>query len=232
MDDLSEGRNEVEAGGIIMFRHMHILIMPPFAAASESVALRTTKKKRGRPSQHEEIIKLLESVGARKGSSSKVHPSSIASVGSTSSASHAYSTRYNVRKINTLYYRQVHDAIRGMLKEEEESVDPKKAVEFMKKMRGQEEYRRRCGSRVLCLDGGGIRGLLQMATLREIERQAGMKIVELFDWIVGTSTGGIIALSLTYGGWVSGHTSGAGLGWKPSSSHVQKENLVTLLIPN
>lgn len=171
----------------------------PLFAASESAALKATKKERERPSQHEEIIKLLRSVGAKKGPSSKVHLSSTASVESTS---HTYSTHYNAasfRKINTSYYRQVHDDIWKVLRTETESVNPKKAVELMKKMKGQEEYRRRCGSRVLCLDGGGIRGLLQMATLREIERQTGMKIVELFDWIVGTSTGGIIALSLTYG---------------------------------
>ena len=55
------------------------------------------------------------------------------------------------------------------------------------------------GSRILFLDGGGIRGLIQIEILMEIERRTGRKITELFDWIVGTSTGGIVALGLVYG---------------------------------
>ena len=55
------------------------------------------------------------------------------------------------------------------------------------------------GSRILFLDGGGIRGLIQIELLRKLEEDTGRKITELFDWIVGTSTGGIIALGLVYG---------------------------------
>ena len=59
--------------------------------------------------------------------------------------------------------------------------------------------RLRPGSRVLCLDGGGIRGLIQIEVLRQLEEQTGRKVTELFDWIVGTSTGGVVALGLVYG---------------------------------
>ena len=55
------------------------------------------------------------------------------------------------------------------------------------------------GQRILCLDGGGLKGLILIEVLIYIERQAGRRITELFDWIVGTSTGGIIALALVYG---------------------------------
>ena len=55
------------------------------------------------------------------------------------------------------------------------------------------------GSRILCLDGGGIRGLVQLEILCQLEKMTGRKIVELFDWIIGTSTGAIIALGLVYG---------------------------------
>jgi calcium-independent phospholipase A2 len=51
---------------------------------------------------------------------------------------------------------------------------------------------------VLFLDGGGIRGLIQLEILIEMECRLKRKITDLFDWIVGTSTGGIIALALTY----------------------------------
>lgn len=33
----------------------------------------------------------------------------------------------------------------------------------------------------------------------DIEERTEQKIIDLFDWIVGTSTGGIIALALVYG---------------------------------
>lgn len=57
----------------------------------------------------------------------------------------------------------------------------------------------KAGSRVLCLDGGGMKGLVQLEILSQLEVKTGRKITELFDWIVGTSTGGIIALGLVYG---------------------------------
>ena len=55
------------------------------------------------------------------------------------------------------------------------------------------------GSRILFLDGGGIKGLVQLEVLMQLEEKTGRKITELFDWIVGTSTGGVIALTLVYG---------------------------------
>ena len=55
------------------------------------------------------------------------------------------------------------------------------------------------GSRILFLDGGGIKGLVELEILMQIEEQTGQAIADLFDWIVGTSTGGIIALALVYG---------------------------------
>lgn len=51
--------------------------------------------------------------------------------------------------------------------------------------------------RVLSIDGGGIRGAIPATILQELERISGKRVFELFDLIVGTSTGGIIALALT-----------------------------------
>jgi len=53
--------------------------------------------------------------------------------------------------------------------------------------------------RVLSLDGGGIRGLFTAAFLAHIEEQAKKPLSSCFDLIVGTSTGGIIALAIGSG---------------------------------
>uniref|UniRef100_A0A8B9PXQ3 phospholipase A2 n=1 Tax=Apteryx owenii TaxID=8824 RepID=A0A8B9PXQ3_APTOW len=54
-------------------------------------------------------------------------------------------------------------------------------------------------NRLLCLDGGGIRGLVLIQLLLAIEKAAGRPIREIFDWIAGTSTGGILALAIVHG---------------------------------
>lgn len=51
--------------------------------------------------------------------------------------------------------------------------------------------------RVLSLDGGGIRGILPASWLAALEEQSGKPVSQLFDVVVGTSTGGILALGLT-----------------------------------
>lgn len=53
--------------------------------------------------------------------------------------------------------------------------------------------------RLLCLDGGGIRGLVLVQLLIEIEQLSRTPIAHMFDWIAGTSTGGILALALGSG---------------------------------
>lgn len=56
------------------------------------------------------------------------------------------------------------------------------------------------GYRVLSLDGGGVRGLVQVRILEAIEKRFyPFKISHLFDVIVGTSAGGIIAMGLLDG---------------------------------
>lgn len=59
------------------------------------------------------------------------------------------------------------------------------------------------GVRILCLDGGGMRGIVELEVLRAIEDALGGKIPiqSFFDLIVGTSTGGINALALGVKQW-------------------------------
>lgn len=51
--------------------------------------------------------------------------------------------------------------------------------------------------RILAIDGGGVRGLIPAVVLSEIERRTTRPISSMFDLVVGTSTGGILALALT-----------------------------------
>ena len=51
---------------------------------------------------------------------------------------------------------------------------------------------------VLALDGGGIRGLVLVQLLLELERRSNLKITQLFDWIGGTSTGSMLTIGMIY----------------------------------
>ena len=54
--------------------------------------------------------------------------------------------------------------------------------------------------RILSLDGGGIMGAFSVSVLATFEKVTGRKgVVEYFDLITGTSTGGIIAIGLAMG---------------------------------
>ncbi len=55
--------------------------------------------------------------------------------------------------------------------------------------------------RILAIDGGGIKGIFPAAVLAQIEADllGGRSVVDYFDMIVGTSTGGILALGFAAG---------------------------------
>lgn len=53
--------------------------------------------------------------------------------------------------------------------------------------------------RILSLDGGGIRGAFGASFLAKLEEQIDCPLYKYFDLIVGTSTGGIIALGIAAG---------------------------------
>lgn len=69
---------------------------------------------------------------------------------------------------------------------------------------GPEEARRESAPekgrfQVLALDGGGLRGIFGAAALDQLEADFDTSILEHFDLIAGTSTGGLIALALAAG---------------------------------
>lgn len=52
---------------------------------------------------------------------------------------------------------------------------------------------------MLSLDGGGIRGIIQLILLAELEARTGKLCNEIFNMFAGTSIGAIIALALAKG---------------------------------
>ncbi|MEZ0115142.1 patatin-like phospholipase/acyl hydrolase [Catenulispora sp. EB89] len=53
--------------------------------------------------------------------------------------------------------------------------------------------------KILSIDGGGIKGVFPAAFLAGVEESVEAPIGDYFDLIVGTSTGGIIAIGLGLG---------------------------------
>ncbi|MCG8339804.1 MAG: patatin-like phospholipase family protein [Cytophagales bacterium] len=53
--------------------------------------------------------------------------------------------------------------------------------------------------KILCVDGGGIKGVIPARILQAIEQTTQQRIFELFDIAIGTSTGGLVVLSLGVG---------------------------------
>ena len=50
---------------------------------------------------------------------------------------------------------------------------------------------------ILAIDGGGIRGIIPALLLQEIEKRTTLHIPDLFDVIAGSSTGGILAATVS-----------------------------------
>ncbi|KAM9986101.1 hypothetical protein ACTFIZ_004361 [Dictyostelium cf. discoideum] len=66
------------------------------------------------------------------------------------------------------------------------------------KHRKEIDFNSKIGSRVLSLDGGGTRGIIQCCFLSILKSELfGIKIHNLFDLIVGTGTGGLISILIS-----------------------------------
>uniref|UniRef100_A0A061S7R5 Patatin n=1 Tax=Tetraselmis sp. GSL018 TaxID=582737 RepID=A0A061S7R5_9CHLO len=68
--------------------------------------------------------------------------------------------------------------------------------EEVRKCLGRPSLGSRRGVRILSMDGGGMRGIVTVRMLQELEEKTGRSVYELFDLIGGTSTGGILAVAL------------------------------------
>jgi len=62
-----------------------------------------------------------------------------------------------------------------------------------------EELEEKPKLKLLALDGGGIRGLILIQILAFLEKELNRPVTEMFDYIAGTSTGGILTLLLADG---------------------------------
>ncbi len=78
---------------------------------------------------------------------------------------------------------------------------PKRSAGILSRRRERLEWESDQPFRILSLDGGGIRGIFTSTVLAELEKKhlSGGSVAEYFDLVVGTSTGGIIALGLAAG---------------------------------
>ena len=135
------------------------------------------------------MIHQLESVGAT------IHCRDVPTLANVDAP---VAARFDHNKV-AKQFKELNNRVHWIRSGDETITTPDAAVEALKALQAVETYRKSHGSRILCLDGGGVRGLMQIEMLRQIEQRTGKRITELFDWIVGTSTGGILALALVYG---------------------------------
>jgi patatin-like phospholipase/acyl hydrolase len=83
-------------------------------------------------------------------------------------------------------------------------VDPTRAFRYGGASSRQRETADEVPKRLLALDGGGMRGLITMQVLRRMEELLGggdesYRLAQTFDFVVGTSTGAIIAAAIAMG---------------------------------
>jgi len=68
------------------------------------------------------------------------------------------------------------------------TISQSKRAEILKKLNIPEHYKL-----ILCLDGGGVRGIFSIEMMKSLEKIMGEPIHEVFDMVAGSSTGGLIA---------------------------------------
>ena len=170
--------------------------------------------------QMHEMLDLLYSVGALSSNSRKLRfnkiPKLVESGDFSSESGLERSIKlkdYDEGRTVLSLYEEMEDYINRRIESQESlSLNMDEAIAITYQQKEMHRYKKTCkdeqhgigfevrgGSRVLFLDGGGIKGLVQIEVLSRLEQETGRKITELFDWIVGSSTGGVLALGMVYG---------------------------------
>ncbi|CAD5215806.1 unnamed protein product [Bursaphelenchus okinawaensis] len=156
----------------------------------------------------EDLLKTLVICGAKRCPHSKsgcvsgcVNERSVRFLSRTSVSSEATvaPSPRSLATIEKIEHREEHlDHPWNRLHEVEHQAIFEEMIEFLNKMIEQkkENNKKLC---VLSLDGGGIRGLVIVQILLEIERVMGEPIFPYFDWIAGTSTGALVATGMCQG---------------------------------
>ena len=170
--------------------------------------------------QMHQMLNLLYSVGALSSRSRKLRfnkiPKLVESDDFSSESALQRSIKlkdYDEGRTVLSLYEEMEDYINRRIESEESlSLNMDEAMAMTYQQQEMHRYKKTCkdeqhgigfevrgGSRVLFLDGGGIKGLVQIEILSQLEQATGRKITELFDWIVGSSSGGVVALGIVYG---------------------------------
>lgn len=203
--DMADMESAVSLPSNNMIRHTH-----PNPAQKK----RHKKSVEIQQSKRQKLIEFLTSVGGIYGElahrvSNKPHVEQFPVVRLTSQQ-HSSSSEDKKQKSEVLFwdtqltfqYNELERNIRRRMHNTSSAGDVSfssdEAISIAQQLREMHRFKR-AGSRILCLDGGGIRGLVQIEVLSQLEQETGRKITELFDWIIGTSTGAVIALGLVYG---------------------------------
>ncbi|GMR32707.1 hypothetical protein PMAYCL1PPCAC_02902, partial [Pristionchus mayeri] len=93
----------------------------------------------------------------------------------------------------------ISHALRLLKGQSNEKVVPIGELEAFQLNRALVEMSKGKKKHAMSLDGGGIRGLVLIELLAELERVVGPSLLSSFSWLAGTSTGAILALALAQG---------------------------------
>ena len=146
-----------------------------------------------------EMEQLLKSVGAVRAESIQRDAASVSILPKTlTRESIGRAATYRKGKESRTFYKDLEDWMNEMFSGYM-SLPSGDVLQALPLQRKELERYKLTGNRVLCLDGGGIKGLVQIDILSQIEEATGKRITDLFDWIIATSTGGILALAMVYG---------------------------------